>query len=140
MFSINDIYFILNRKIKNLEKKIKDAGYARVDDLNNNVISITANQPFPDSWHTSGHLSDLISDINRDSTATKGKIYLSTVSFDDLPSGMMQAEMKVEMMSNGNSSGKIMLFTITSEDVSPYHWEATSAYGRNATWRSFVNN
>lgn len=31
-----------------------------------------------------------------------------------------------------------MLFTITSEDVSPYHWEATSAYGRLTPWRSFV--
>lgn len=122
----------LQRRVRELENQLQSSGLI----TQSGTISVTANQPFPNSWHTSGRLSDLITDINNDSDATKGKIYLSTVSFDDLPGNMMQAEMKVEIM----NEGKIMLFTITSENVAPYHWEATSAYGRAATWRSFVNN
>ena len=123
---------IYAKTIRNLKRKVAQLE----QELENQKINVTANQPFPDSWHKSGTLSNLITDINSDNTATKGKIYLSTVSFTDLPSNMIQAEMKVEIM----NEGKIILFTITSEDVAPYHWEATSAYGRKATWRSFVSN
>ena len=79
-------------------------------------------------------MRDLIRDINEDETAIPGQSYLKTVSISDLPANLMQAEMKVEVM----DEGKILVFTVTSENVAPYHWEYTSAYGREGEWRSFL--
>ena len=110
-----------------------------VNSLEESSAIVIANQPFPDAWLEASNMSELISIINSDSTATKGRIYLSTIHLDDLPAGMMQAEMKVEIQLD-SSIEKVMLFTITSENVSPYHWEYTSAYGRTGAWRSFVPN
>ena len=115
-----------------------------VSELNNDAgyltqATVTANEPFPSSWPKNGNINGLINAINNDSSATQGKIYLATVSYNDLPAGLAQAEMKVEI-TVGGSGNKVMLFTVTSENVSPYHWERTSAYGRTGTWRSFLNN
>lgn len=112
---------------------INDTGFITASQASDSaIVSVTANQPFPQSWPKTGNISDLVTAINNDPSATAGKIYLATVEYNDLPTGLQQAEMKVEIMN------QTMLFTITSEDVSPYHWEATSAYGRLTPWRSFV--
>lgn len=115
-----------------------DAGFITAQDASNTaIVSVTANQPFPTSWPTYGTMSQLISAINNDNTATKGKIYLSTVSYNDMPSGISQAEMKVEIMED-DDFGKNILFTVNSENVSPYRWEYLSAYGRTNQWRSYL--
>lgn len=98
--------------------------------------SIIANEEFPSSWPKSGTMSQLVTAINNDTSVKKGKIYLSTVTFSDLPAGLSQAEMKVEIM-DINSYGIIKVFTVTSEDRPPYHWERTSAYNRLTNWRSW---
>ena len=99
--------------------------------------SITANEEFPSGWPKSGTMSQLVTAINNDTSVKKGKIYLSTVTFSDLPPGLSQAEMKVEIM-DVNVSGVIKVFTVTSEDIPPYHWERTSAYNRLTLWRSWL--
>lgn len=93
---------------------------------------------FPEGWSKTGTMSDLISDINTDSNATTGMSYMATVSFSDLPASLLQAEMKVDVMDDDENLGKNILFTITSSDTAPYHWEYTSAYGASGTWRGFV--
>lgn len=115
-----------------------------ISDLNNDAGYVTqqnvvANEAFPSNWPKNGNMSGLINAINQDDSATQGKIYLATVSYDDLPTGLMQAEMKVEITVGGSGS-KVILFTITSENVAPYHWEYTSAYGRSGHWRSFLTS
>ena len=99
--------------------------------------SVIANEEFPTSWPKSGTMSQLVTAINNDTSVKKGKIYLSTVTFSDLPANLSQAEMKVEIM-DINSYGVIKVFTVTSEDRSPYHWERTSAYNRLTNWRSWL--
>ena len=96
--------------------------------------------PFPNDWDINHTMQDLIDDINADNNATVGNVYLATVSISDLPSGLVQAEMQVEIMSEIPNLGKVILFTVTSDSVSPYHWEYTSTYGATGQWRYFVLN
>lgn len=98
-----------------------------------------SNKAFPSDWHTTGAMSDLITDINNDETAVVGSSYLSTVSFNDLPAGMVQAELLVEVMNDDPTLGKVLFFTVTSNDTYPYHWEYTSAYGHSGSWKAFEN-
>ena len=51
---------------------------------------------------------------------------MSTVSYSDLPAGLIQGELKVEIL-DSEEFGKVILFTLTSSNVEPYHWEYTSA-------------
>lgn len=107
-----------------------DAGYITQEE-------VIINESFPNDWHTTGTMADLISDINADTNAVAGKVYMDTVSFSDLPANMQQAELKAEIISQlGNS--KVIVFTVTSSEVSPYHWEYTSAYGQTNSWREWV--
>lgn len=110
-----------------------DAGYITQEE-------VIINESFPSGWHTTGTMADLITDINADSDAVVGKSYMNTVSFSDLPSGISQAELKVDVISELQGEGKVLVFTVTSSDVSPYHWEYTSAYGASGTWRSWANS
>lgn len=112
------------------------------DNIDIDVQSIVrANEPYPESWKTDGTMAELIADINADDSAVQGKIYLATVYLSDLPASMIQAEMKAEIMTVDENLGKNILFTITSSNTAPYHWEYSSAYGSTGAWRSFtVNN
>lgn len=114
-----------------------------ISELNNDVgyvtqSSVIVNHTMPDTWVTNGTMAQLINSIQNDDTAVEGKSYVSTVSISDLPSGLQQAELKAEITKGSTAGNKIIVFTVESEDVSPYHWERVSAYGRTGYWRSFV--
>lgn len=99
--------------------------------------TVMANEPFPSSWRTNGTMEQLISDINADTSVVPGKIYLKTVTISDLPAGMQQAEMKVEIM--GQQSGEfIMVFSVSSANTAPYKWEYSSYNESHGPWRSWV--
>lgn len=113
-----------------------------VSELNNDVGYITQseviiNESFPVDWLSAQSMTDLIQAINDDSDAMVGKVYMDTISLSDLPAGMRQAEVKAEIMSELGDE-KVILFTITSSDTSPYHWEYTSAYGATGIWREWL--
>lgn len=120
-----------------------DAGYVTENNgqlqVNTTNISVISNQPFPASWPTSNEhsFSDLISAIDADTDAVKGKVYLSTVHYDDLPGGMVDAELKIEVMDQ-RLGHKIAVFTITSANVSPYNWHATMWDGDLTSWHSYA--
>ena len=109
-----------------------DAGYI----TQSNVI---VNQAFPTSWDTEHSMIQLIRDINDDESAVVGKSYFSTVSLTDLPANLMEGELKVEILADEEDLGKVILFTLTSSNVAPYHWEYTSAWGQLNIWRAFVS-
>lgn len=99
--------------------------------------TVMANEPFPSSWRTNGTMEQLISDINADTSVVPGKIYLKTVTISDLPAGMQQAEMKVEIM--GQQAGEfIMVFSVSSANTAPYKWEYSSYNESHGPWRSWV--
>ena len=108
-----------------------DAGY-----LTN--VTVRNYKTFPENWARYGAMRDLIDDINNDSTAEPGMSYMDTVGYNDLPGGMIQAEMMVDIMSQLDDLGKVIRFTLTSTDRYPYHWEYTSAYGSSGTWRGYL--
>lgn len=107
-----------------------DAGYITQEE-------VIINEAFPNSWHKTGTMADLIADINADTDAVAGKVYMDTVLFSDLPGEMQQAELKAEIISQSGNS-KVIVFTVTSSEASPYHWEYTSAYGQTNSWREWV--
>lgn len=118
---------------------------SNVSAFNNDAQYITQEQvlaykPYPSGWDVSDRMIDLIRDINVDANATVGKSYIDTVSVADLPDGLSQADVKVDVVSEIEGTGKILVFTVTSEDIAPYHWEYTSAYGNDGEWRSWVMN
>ena len=103
------------------------------------VSEVIINESFPVDWLSAQSMTDLIQAINDDSDAMVGKVYMDTISLSDLPAGMMQAEVKAEIMSELEPGGdKVILFTVTSSNTSPYHWEYTSAYGATGTWREWL--
>ena len=120
-----------------------DAGYVTENNgqlqVNTTNISVISNQPFPASWPTSNQhsFSDLISAIDADTDAVKGKVYLSTVHYDDLPGDIADAELKIEVMDQ-RAGHKIAVFTITSANVSPYNWHATMWDGDLTSWHSYA--
>ena len=120
-------YLKISELPTNVSEFVNDAGYLTV-----------VNQRYPDEWETDGYMEDLIEDINQDESAIVGKSYLKTVTIHDLPAGLSQAEMKIEIMDEREDLGKVIVFTVTSSDRAPYHWEYTSAYGRLGEWRSFL--
>lgn len=99
----------------------------------------STNQAFPSGWTTTGTMEQLIEDINADDKAVKGNSYLSTVELQDLPAGLQQGELKVEIMDDIEGVGKVLQFTLTSADTPPYNWEYTSAYGQTGVWRSYAD-
>ena len=145
--------------LKELEDKINqlamsqinnDAGYVQQDEngqLKVNETNITntinkiivSNQPFPESWPIDNQhsFSDLIAAIDADDEAVKGKVYLSTVHYTDLPASMADAELKVEIMDD-RYSHKIAVFSITSANRSPYNWHATMWSGDLTAWHSYA--
>lgn len=94
-------------------------------------------QPIPQEWNT-GSMAQLIASINADSGATPGNAYLGTISVADLPESMSQGEMEIQVLSELQGLGKVILFTVTSDNVEPYHWEYTSSYGATNVWRSWA--
>ena len=136
-------------------KEISDAIPTKVSDLTNDVgyitenngqlqvnttnISIISNQPFPSGWPTANDktFNDLIEAIDNDTDAVKGKVYLSTVHYSDLPDSLADAELKVEIM-DSTGSHKIAVLTLTSANQSPYNWHTTMWMGQIEDWHSYA--
>lgn len=105
----------------------------------NIVLDTSTYKGLPETWDTTHSMAELIASINADSNAVPGKSYLGTVSLSDLPAGMVQAELIIDIMDQLDIDGdKVIVFSLSSADISPYKWEYTSAYGRLGAWRSWV--
>ena len=117
--------------------KLEKAGFVTQENIVTGDVIVVANQAMPDEWLTATDMEELIAFINNDNKAIKGTVFLSTVSLSDLPASMVQAELKAEVLLTSNI-GKVILFTVTSNNTSPYHWEYTSAWGEAGVWRAFT--
>ena len=105
----------------------------------NIVLDTSTYKGLPETWDTTHSMAELIASINADETAIPGKSYLGTVQLSDLPAGMMQAELIIDIMDQlGTDGDKVIVFSLSSADISPYKWEYTSAYGRVGAWRSWA--
>lgn len=108
----------------------------KLSDFTNDIKTY---REIPGTWDTSHSMEQLIASINADATAVVGMAYLGTVHLSDLPESMIQAELIIEVVSRlGNDGDKVIVFTFSSSNVSPYRWEYTSAYGALGAWRSWL--
>ena len=105
----------------------------------NIVLNTSTYKGIPSTWDTDHTMDELIASINADNTAVPGNSYLGTVTLSDLPGSMVQAELIIDVMDQlGDDGDKVIVFHLSSADISPYMWEYTSAYGVSGTWRSWV--
>ena len=84
-------------------------------------------------WTTTGTTKAFCDDIAADSTATVGKAYLGEVTLNDLPAGIVNAEIIVEIMDGTTASDKVIKLTLSSGNVAPYMWIYTYWNGGNNT-------
>ena len=96
--------------------------------------------PFPNSWTTNSTTKALCDDIAADSTATVGNAYLGEVTLSDLPAGIGNAEVRVEIMDGTTAANKVIVLTMSSGNVAPYLWQYVYWDGGASTsgWQGFT--
>lgn len=104
-------------------------------------ITIKTSTEFPSNWRVAATntMAQLCQDIYNDTNATEGKQYMKTIANKGLPTGVSNAEVVVNVM-RSDTRNKVVLLTLTSSDVEPYHWEMTSINGQTGEWRGFVTD
>ena len=102
-------------------------------------LSDTPNRPFKDAWHTDTTLLQFCQDVDNDTDAVVGELYLGGLSCSGLPTGMQNGEVTVEVL-QGAADIKLLRLTLTSTDLSPYHWEMSYFNGTLYGWRSWLPN
>lgn len=141
-------------------KELGDAIPTKLSDLTNDVgyitesngqlqvnqqnITVTTAMPFPTGehgWPTNTTLIALCQAVMSDDNAKVGNIYLGGVSCSDLPTGMSNGELKIEIINA--LGGKMLVLTIVSSNLYPYHWERIYYGGsfagmNNGEWRPIV--
>ena len=97
--------------------------------LGSGNISIPTYSPFDLNWRTDT-VDHLIADINADANAVVGKSYLGEVDTVTAEEGLFNgnAEIVVNIM-NGSGTHKVIWCIVSSNNVAPYHWEATYSSG-----------
>ena len=90
---------------------------------------------FKSNWPTGTTLEAFCSAIINDSDANVGNAYLGGLSCSGLPAGMGQGDVVAEVI--GTNNNKVVKLTLTSTDVSPYHWEGCYWQGSFRGWKSF---
>ena len=78
-----------------------------------------SNRPFNSTWPTNTTLAAFCAAIVADSSVLVGNSYLGELRCSGLPTGMVNGEVKVDV--EGESNSKILVLTVTSTNLSPYH-------------------
>ena len=113
----------------NVSQLTNDSGYIdSIKTINNNSlvgsgnVELSTYLPFG-NWPTTGTTKLFCDAIATDTSAVKGKAYLGEVTFSDLPAGMANGEVVVEIMDGTTALNKVITLTLTSGNVSPYMWK-----------------
>lgn len=85
----------------------------------------SAFEPYSDDWPTNGTTKEFCDAIAADDEAVVGKAYLGEVTFSDLPSGLVNSEVIVEIMSGTTAADKVIYLTMMSGNLAPYRWDYT---------------
>lgn len=146
--NIYDEYFYVNGQWEhigttevNLENYVTfDSVKAGADiDIINKDNTLTINntattfRDFPNYVVTNGTMNDLIKSFE-DNNVQTGEIYLGGITCTDMPKGLNNAELKVEVIKN-SFGAKIYYFTIISTNVEPYLWTGT---GQGETFNGWL--
>ena len=134
--ALNDLN---SRKQDNLESGVNIKTVNGFSLVGSGDVAISTYRGIPASWDINHTMADLIDSIAADTSAVPGESYMGTVYLSDLPGGLLQGELIIEVMDELNGD-KTVLFQLSSADTSPYKWEYNSAYGRAGAWRSWVTS
>ena len=99
-------------------------------------IDKPACKPFNGDWPTNTTLAAFCAAVVADTDSVIGQVYLGQLSCSGLPDGMGNGEAKVEVTQG--LSGKALVITMTSTNLSPYHWEQTYYNSTLYGWKSWV--
>ena len=78
---------------------------------------------YPAGWTTNSTTKAFCDGIAADATAVVGKAYLGEVTFSDLPGGMLNGEVVVEIMKGTTVNDKVIVLSLKSGNVAPYAWQ-----------------
>lgn len=104
------------------------------NDLSNKPNQRTFKE-FKNSWPTYTTLDAFCSTVISDTDAKVGNAYLGGLSCSGLPAGMGQGDVVVEII--GTNNNKVVKLTLTSTDVTPYHWEGCYWQGSFRGWKAW---
>ena len=98
--------------------------------INGNSIlgsgNITTYAEFNSNWATNSTTLAFCQQVNGTASAVVGTAYLGSVSFSDMPTGVSNGELVVEIIpSSAADNGKAIHLILTSGSISPYRWEYT---------------
>ena len=134
-----DLQTALSDKQDNLESgtNIKTVNGASL--LGEGNLAVKTYQSFSPSWHTNTSFTEFLDDVRDDSTAVQGMAYLGELRCSGLPSGLVNVEAVVEIMTGSTASSKVIHVVITSGNLDPYRWEYTYWNSGQATsgWVAF---
>ena len=107
--------------------------------LGSGDLELSTYLPYPNGWTTTQSTADFCNDIANDNTAIVGKAYLGEVTINDLPAGIANAEIVVEIMSGTTALDKVIVLTMTSGNQAPYMWKYTywNNGGSTSGWIGF---
>ena len=91
--------------------------------LGSGNLELSTYLTYPAGWPTNGTTAAFCDAIAADTSATVGKAYLGEVTLNDMPSGISNAEIKVEIMDGTTAATKVIVLTMSSGNVSPYMWQ-----------------
>ncbi|MBP5789243.1 MAG: hypothetical protein J6W29_03310 [Neisseriaceae bacterium] len=91
--------------------------------LGSGDLELSTYLTYPAGWTTNSTTKAFCDSIAADTTATVGKAYLGEVTCSDLPAGMLNAEIVVEIMDGTTVQDKVIVLSLKSGNVAPYAWQ-----------------
>ena len=101
-----------------------------------NSLSVTSCRPFKEGWPTNTTLAAFCAAVVADTDAVVGQVYLGQLGCSGLPDGMANGEAEVKVTQG--LSGKLLVITMTSTNLSPFHWEQSYYNNTLYGWKSWT--
>lgn len=107
--------------------------------LGSGDLELTSSLAFPAGWTTNSTTKALCDSVAADTSAVAGKMYLGEVTCSDLPAGIANSEVKVEIVDGTTAQNKVILLELTSGNVAPYRWQYTYWNGGSSVsgWKTW---
>ena len=99
----------------------------------------TTLKTFKSSWPTDTTLLELCQTIVSDNDAKVGDMFTGQVACSGLPEDMSNGEITIQVK-EGLDNDKLLFITVTSTNLSPYHWERSFYNDEFNNWVSFDLN
>lgn len=121
-------HFVVNDELDNYQLKlVSGINIKTINDssvLGSGNLEVKTYKTFDLNWTTDGTIKGFCDDVNADSNAEEGNVYLGELTCSDLPFNG-NADAVVEVIDGTGTSGKVIHIVLTSGNIAPYRWEYT---------------